>query len=325
MIYVTPEEELKILSFLPWFHIMGFFFLIHIPLAKFQTVFIPRFEPKLYLSLIEKYRITSLTLVPPIVIFLVKDNMVNNYDLSSIREIYSGAAPLQEETELEVFRRFPNIKTIRQGYGMTEGLTLLLPLAPGQMTKRGSVGVLSAGTEAKVVDSDTGALLGPNHPGELYFRGPQLLKNYYNNPEATRNAFDKDGFLITGDVGYYDDDGFFFIVDRVKDLIKYKGFQVPPTELESLLLTNPKISDVAVIGIPDERCGELPMAFIVKAPNGQDLTEKQVIDFVAKEMSPAKRLHGGVRFVTEIPKNPSGKILRRVLRENVQKEMKHKL
>lgn len=318
------------LIFLPWFHLMGFFNLVYLPFAKIQTIFMTRFEPNLVLSTIQSYRITSLLLVPPIVVFLAKDSLVDNFDLSSVREIYSGAASLQAETEQAVYKRFPSIKVIRQGYGMTEGLTLLLPpVPPKQHIKQGAVGLLTKGTQAKVVDPDSGVLLGANQPGELRFLGPQLMKNYFNNPEATREAFDEEGFLKTGDVGYYDNEGYFFIVDRIKDLIKYKAFQVPPAELETLLLSHPQILDAAVIGIPDERCGELPMAFVVRKPRiGQntELSEQDVIDFVAKEMSPAKRLHGGCRFVEMIPKNPSGKILRRVLREEVlSKQIKHKL
>lgn len=330
VLYTVPESEVKLLLFLPWFHLMGFFNLLYIPLAKIEMVFLSRFEASLFLSTIQRYRITSLLLVPPIMVFLAKDSLVDNYDLSSVKEIYAGAASLQAETEEAVYKRFPSIKVIRQGYGMTEGLTLLLPpLPPRQEIRGGAVGLLTKGTQVKVVDPDSGVLLGANQPGELRFRGPQLMKNYFNNLEATRNAFDEDGFLKTGDVGYYDTDGYFFIVDRIKDLIKYKAFQVPPAELETLLLTHPEILDAAVIGIPDERCGELPMAFVVrKQKHGKerDLSEQDVIDFVAKEMSPAKRLHGGCRFVDVIPKNPSGKILRRVLRDGLQSnQIKHKL
>lgn len=179
--------------------------------------------------------------------------------------------------------------------------------------KPGSVGLLQFGTWAKVVDTETGEILGPNKPGELCFKGTLIMKGYINNEKETRNTI-KDGWLHTGDIGYYDDDKEFFIVDRLKELIKYKGFQVPPAELEGLLLSNPKIKDCAVIGLPDEMAGELPLAFIVKQQD-VEITEKEIFDFVAKQTSPAKRLHGGVRFIAEIPKNASGKILRRVLRD----------
>lgn len=309
------EPDLRLLTFLPWFHIMGFFGLYFYPTRKVYTVFLSRFESELFLSCIQRHRITSLVLVPPVVVFLAKDAAIDAYDLSSLREIFSGAAPLQADTEIAVYQRLPNIRVIRQGYGMTEGLAMTLP--PRQALKQGSVGLLVKGTQAKIVCPDTGKLMGPNEPGELCFRGPHLMKNYYNNEEATRNTFDDAGFLHTGDIGYVDNDGYFFIVDRLKELIKYKGFQVPPAELESLLLSHPQVNDAAVIGVPDESCGELPMAFIVRQP-GSEVTAQEIVAFVAGHTSPAKRLRGGVRFVVEIPKNPSGKILRRVLRELVQ-------
>lgn len=192
----------------------------------------------------------------------------------------------------------------------------------GLNNKPGSVGTLQFGTWCKVIDTRTGEILGPNKPGELCFKGRLMMKGYINNEEETRNAM-KDGWLHTGDVGYYDKDEEFFIVDRLKELIKYKGFQVPPAELEAILLSHPKIKDAAVIGIPDEEAGELPLAFVVKQP-GVELSAEEVKTFVAKEASPAKRLHGGVQFTDAIPKNASGKILRRMLRESF-KNSKSKL
>lgn len=183
---------------------------------------------------------------------------------------------------------------------------------------------MKPGTYAKVIDTETGKPLGPYQRGELCFKGDCIMKGYIGDKKATESTIDKSGWLHTGDIGYYDDDFEFFIVDRIKELIKYKGFQVPPAEIEALLLTHPKIKDAAVIGVPDEECGELPLAFVVKQTEG-NLTEKEVIDFIAKKASPAKRLRGGVRFVDEIPKNPSGKILRRHLRDFVKNSKKSKL
>lgn len=175
--------------------------------------------------------------------------------------------------------------------------------------KHGSVGILSFGTSCKVVHTETGALLGPNESGELCFQGPLVMKGYINNEEET-NKIIKDGWLHSGDIGYYDDNKEFFIVDRLKELIKYKGYQVPPAELEAILLTHPKINDVAVVGIPDDDAGEVAMAFVVKKPN-VEIEEEEITSFVASQTSPAKRLHGGVRFIAEIPKSSSGKILRK--------------
>lgn len=191
--------------------------------------------------------------------------------------------------------------------------TLSLLVQSDASCKPGSVGGLKLGIYAKVIDTETGKPLGPNKRGELCFKGDCIMKGYIGDTKSTQGVI-RDGWLHTGDIGYFDDDFEFFIVDRIKELIKYKGFQVPPAEIEALLLTHPKIKDAAVIGKPDEECGELPLAFVVKQLNAV-LSEDDVIKFVAEHASPAKRLRGGVIFVEDIPKNPSGKILRRILRE----------
>lgn len=287
-----------------------------------RIVLLPKFEEGLFLSCIENYRCNVLFLVPPLMVFLAKHPMVDGFDLSCMKLIICGAAPLSKELEQAVYDRLKNPPLkIRQGYGMSElSLAVLLQKT---IFKPGSVGDLNEGSEAKVIDGD-GKSLGPNKRGELCFRGNQLMIGYIGDFKATKDTIDSDGWLHTGDVGYYDDDKQFYIVDRIKELIKWKGFQVPPAEIEALLLTNRKIKDAAVIGILDDLAGELPLAFVVKADN--DLTEKEVIEFVAKKASTPKHLHGGVRFIDEIPKNPSGKILRRELRELVkQQSIKSKL
>lgn len=223
----------------------------------------------------------------------------------------SGAAALSKELEDKVRERFNGSLTIRQSYGMTE--TALGVIAAIKVVKPGSVGQVFKGMYAKVVDTH-GKSLGPHQSGELWFKGNRVMKGYINNPEATREAIDQDGWLHTGDIAYYDNDKNFFIVDRLKELIKYKGFQVPPAEIEGLLLSHSKIADCCVIGIPDEETGELPLAFVVKQPS-VELTEKEVQEFVAANTSKPKWLRGGVKFIEGIPKSPSGKILRRMLRE----------
>lgn len=268
-------------------------------------VFLPKFDERLFLSTIPQFNVTSTILVPPLMVFLSKHPMVDEFDLSSLKEIICGAAPMGKKIEMEVQRRLQGVESVRQGYGLTEAMNLLYPRIKH---KPGSVGVISAGTSVKVVDPETRAVLGPNEKGELCFSGNQIMLGYLNHPEATRETFDEEGFIKTGDIGYYDEDGEFFIVDRLKELIKYNGYQVPPAEIEALLLTHPKIKDAAVVGMPDVQCGELPVAFVVKQDNA-DLTEK--------DSSPSKKLRGGVRFVCEIPKNPSGKILRRLLRASL--------
>lgn len=256
--------------------------------------------------------------VPPLMVILAKSSILEKYDMSSLRNANSSAAPLSKKTTDAVQKRIPQLK-VRQIYGMSEAGTFLSQ--NDSYCKSGSVGVVRPGVFARVVDPETGAVLGPNSPGELVFKGDCIMKGYVGDDSATKACYDDDGWFHTGDVGYFDDDDEFFIVDRLKELIKYKGFQVPPAELEALILTHPNVKDVGVIGVPDESVGELPMAFVVKQGN---CSEKDIIDFVAARTSPAKRLHGGVKFIAEIPKNPSGKILRRTLRELV-KQRKSKL
>lgn len=310
-------EDKVILGLIPWFHAFGLTSLLGIILSTSgRIVLLPKFEEGLFLSCIENYRINVAFLVPPLMVFLAKHPMVDGYNLSSLRIIICGAAPLSKELEQAVYDKLKNKNlAIRQGYGMSElSLAVLLQKT---IFKPGSVGDLNEGSMAKVID-ENGTSLGPNQNGELCFKGNQIMMGYIGNDKATKETIDETGWLHTGDVGFYDEDKQFFIVDRIKELIKWKGYQVPPAEIEALLLTHRMIKDAAVIGIPDEATGELPLAFVVKAD--KSLTEDQVIQFVAKSASPAKRLHGGVRFIDDIPKNPSGKILRRELRELVKKE-----
>ena len=228
---------------------------------------------------------------------------------------------MSKEVHDGVVARFHSNLAITQGYGMSETtlgvMTQVYDIKQKEINnKPGSVGAILKGVYAKVID-ENGAALGPNQRGELCFKGPMVMKGYIGNEQATEEAI-KDGWLHTGDVGYYDEDKQFFIVDRIKELIKYKAFQSAPAEIEAILLSHPKIKDAGVIGIPDEECGELPLAYVVKQPNVK-LTEKEVIDFVAELLSKPKHLHGGVRFIEEIPKNASGKILRKDLREFYRK------
>ncbi|KAH8383371.1 hypothetical protein KR009_008251 [Drosophila setifemur] len=317
---VIPMEEVSLLTVIPWFHAFGCLTLITTACRGARLVYLPKFEEHLFLSAIEKYRVMMAFMVPPLMVFLAKHPIVDKYDLSSLMVLLCGAAPLSRETEEQIKERI-GVPFIRQGYGLSE-TTLSVLVQNDEFCKPGSVGILKNGIYGKVIDPDTGKLLGANERGELCFKGDGIMKGYIGDSKSTQSAI-KDGWLHTGDIGYFDDDFEFFIVDRIKELIKYKGFQVPPAEIEALLLTNEKIKDAAVIGKPDEAAGELPLAFVVKQANVQ-LTENDVIQFVIDNASPAKRLRGGVIFVDEIPKNPSGKILRRVLR-NMLKKQKSKL
>uniref|UniRef100_A0A182KEW5 Luciferin 4-monooxygenase n=1 Tax=Anopheles christyi TaxID=43041 RepID=A0A182KEW5_9DIPT len=296
------------LDVLPWFHVAGGLSMISWLGANLTVVYLPRFDPRSYLRCIERYRPSFLNMVPPIVVFLAKHPAVLEYDLSSVQTIACGAAPLSREVEQLIGERLPGIR-IRQGYGMSE-TTQAITFHDRETLKPGSIGTIRAGQMGKVVDIETGRTLGPNQQGELCFKGTLIMKGYIGG----ERVIDADGWLHTGDIGYYDDDGDFFIVDRLKELIKYKAFQVAPAELEAVLLTHPAVKDCAVVGKADERAGELPVAFVVRA-DGTPVTETQLIRHVDEKVSNEKRLRGGVRFVEEIPKTASGKILRRTLRE----------
>jgi len=258
-------------------------------------------------------------------IMLSKLDIVANYDLSHLRLIVVGAAPLAQETEAAVKERLracnPGINLeVTQGYGCTEtaGATLLCRQGA---SKPGSVGAVIAGQEIKLVDTETGELCGPHERGEIYIKGPQVMKGYYKNPVANASTFEGE-WLKTGDIAYYDEDEDFFIVDRLKEFIKVKAFQVAPAELEAILLTHDQIADAAVIGIADERSGEAPKAYVC-LPFGVKLTEDDVKEFVASQVSDYKHL-AEVEFVKSIPKLPSGKIQRKLLREKHLKDSQKK-
>lgn len=199
-------------------------------------------------------------------------------------------------------------------YGLTECAGAVTGYPKGLDPRPGCCGQLLPNTEAKVWDPDTNRNLGPDQPGELCFKGPMTMKGYVKDPENTKNAFDEEGFLHTGDIGYYDEEGFFYIIDRSKDLIKYKGFQVPPIELETILLSHPAVKEAAVVGKPDERAGEIPVGFIVRH-SGSEVTEQELLDLVSENVSVQKRLYGGIQFVAELPKNSTGKIMKKTLRD----------
>ena len=255
-------------------------------------------------------------LVPPIVLTLSKNPVVDNYDLSKLKTIFCGAAPLDEQLTRACMQRLGC--DVRQGYGMTETspVTHSSPADPARV-KFGAVGVPAPNTECKVVNLETGESLTHHQEGEVCVRGPQIMKGYLNRPEATAATVDPEGWLHTGDIGYADDEGHFFIVDRAKELIKYKGFQVPPAELEALLLTHPCVADAAVIPCPDDEAGEIPKAFVVLKG---EITATALLDFVGERVAPYKKIRL-LDFIDKIPKSASGKILRRVL---VQQERERK-
>lgn len=275
---ITVMGRMSILMVIPCFHAYGLLCTIGTSLSGAEIVFLPRFEEHMFLGAIQTYKPNIAFLVPPLLVFLAKSPLVEKYDLSSLVVIGCGAAPLSKEVSDAVKERL-NVFEIKQGYGMSE-MTLSVLAQTLENNKAGSVGTLRSGTWGKIIDLETGKALGPNQRGEMCFKGNIIMKGYVNNDEATRNTIDAEGWLHTGDIGYYDEDHEWFIVDRIKELIKYKGYQVPPAEIEAILLTHPDILDAAVIGIPDEKSGELPFAFVVKKSKC-NLTREDVVDFVA--------------------------------------------
>jgi len=295
---------------LPFFHIYGMQVLMNALIAEGVTVVsVPRFDLVQALELVQEHKITYFFAVPPMVLAFAKHPIIDNYDMSSVKVVFSGAAPLSGELGIEAQTRIG--ATVVQGYGMTE-LSPVSHATPITNVKPGSSGVTVANTECRIVDTDSGEDLGFDAEGELWVRGPQVMKGYFGNADATDATVDSDGWLHTGDVAKFDSDGHIYIVDRVKELIKYKGFQVPPAELEALLLTHPAIADAAVIGIADPEAGELPKAFVALQA-GAELSATEVQDFVKPQVATYKQIRI-VEFIDEIPKSASGKILRRYLR-----------
>ena len=300
-----------VIGILPFFHIYGMLVVMSLALYNGATVVsLPRFDLEMFLSLIEKHRATFLPVAPPIIVGLAKHPMVDKFDLKSVRVIISGAAPLGADVEAAVVQRLGCLVT--QGYGMTESSPVLhfRPMPEG-MAKPGSIGVIVPNTEVMIADVATREPLGPNQEGELWARGPQVMVGYLNNETATRNTVDAEGWLRTGDIGYVDEEGYFYIVDRLKELIKYKGYQVAPAELEAMLLTHPAVADAAVIGVADEEAGEMPKAFCVLKG---DASAEEIMAFIAERVAPYKKLRS-VEFIDQVPKSASGKILRRILIE----------
>lgn len=319
---MQPDD--RILAVLPFFHIYGMTVLLNAALhARARLVIMPSFDLEGFLGNVQNHGCTFAFIAPPVAVALAKHPMVDSYDLSSLRSIMSGAAPLDEELGNAVSQRLDC--RVVQGYGMSE-LSPVSHITPpdggrgliGSIAPLASCGWTVPNAVSRIVDPATGAEIDPptsglSETGELWFKGPNVMAGYLRNEEATREAVDDDGFLHTGDVARVDSTGCVYIVDRLKELIKYKGYQVPPAELEAVLLTHPGIADAAVIGVNDSDSGEeVPKAFVVKL-SGADLTEDEVMEFVAGHVAPYKKVRQ-VAFIEAIPKSASGKILRKDLR-----------
>ncbi len=305
------REDETLVAVLPFFHIYGMQVLMNCGLRAGATIVtLPRFDLQQFLEVHQTYAVTRSFVAPPIVVALAKHPVVDNYDLSALEQIFSGAAPLSAELALEAGKRLGC--EVVQGYGMTE-LSPVSHLTPPGWFKPGSVGVTAPNTEMRVVDPGSGEDLGLDQDGEIWVRGPQVMTGYLNNPQATAITLDEQGWLHTGDIGHVDQDGHVYVVDRLKELIKYKGFQVPPAELEALLLTHPDVADAAVVGVPDEEVGEIPAAYVVLKPGAQASAE-DVQAFVAGQVAHYKQIRR-LEFIDAVPKSASGKILRRVLKD----------
>ncbi|MFE0649339.1 AMP-binding protein [Streptomyces sp. NPDC059534] len=306
----------RILAVLPFFHIYGLTALMNAPLRRGATVVVlPRFELDTFLGAIQNHRINGLYVAPPIVLALAKHPAVADYDLSSLEYIVSAAAPLDAALAAACSDRL-GLPPVRQAYGMTElsPATHVVPL-DAENPPPGTVGRLLPSTEMRILSLDDPAKdAAPGEDGEVAIRGPQVMKGYLGLPDATAAMIDADGWVHTGDIGRVDEDGWLHVVDRVKELIKYKGFQVAPAELEALLLTHEGIADAAVIGVIGTDGTEIPKAFVVRQPTAPGLTAAEVLAHVAARVSPYKKVRA-VEFIDTVPRAASGKILRRELRD----------
>ncbi|MFE7812792.1 4-coumarate--CoA ligase family protein [Streptomyces sp. NPDC057433] len=313
---ITAGPGDRVLAVLPFFHIYGLTALMNAPLRQGATVVVlPRFDLETFLAAVQNHRITALYVAPPIVLALAKHPLVAAYDLTSLKYVISAAAPLDASLAAACSQRL-GLPPVGQAYGMTELSpgTHVVPLDAMDDAPPGTVGKLVAGTEMRIVALDDPAGdLGPGESGEILIRGPQVMKGYLGRPDATAAIIDGDGWLHTGDVGHTDEDGWLFVVDRVKELIKYKGFQVAPAELEALLLTHPGIADAAVVGVHDDDGNEVPHAHVVRRPSAPGLSRSEVMTYVAEHVAPYKRVRH-VTFIDAVPRAASGKILRRELR-----------
>ncbi len=312
------KSEDKTICAVPCYHLYGSHIVLNMALRTGATVVtLPRFDLEVFLQTMQDYGISVAPAVPPIVLELSRSPLVDRFDLSKLTTVFSGAAPLSVEVAKVCCERL-NVR-ISYGYGMTELSPLShLTYRDAGANKPESTGYCLPNTLCKVVDTETKAELPPGERGEILVRGPQVMKGYLGQPEATAEIIDADGWLHTGDIGYADEDGALYIVDRLKELIKYKGRQVAPAELEALLLSHPAIADAAVIPSPDADAGEIPVAFVVAK---EMVSATDIMNFVSERVAPHKRIRR-VEFVDQIPKNPTGKIMRRLLVERVRQRIR---
>jgi acyl-CoA synthetase (AMP-forming)/AMP-acid ligase II len=304
---LEPSDVL--IGVLPFWHIYGMTVTMNLALRAGATIVTtPRFELEAFLGLLQDHGVTKAHLVPPIVLALAKHPSVDDYDLSKLRYVMSGAAPLGSELAQACAERL-GCKVV-QGYGLTEASPVTHLTPDAGPNKSGSIGPPVANTDCRILDLETGREVDANEIGEVWIRGPQVMSGYLHAPEASADVI-RDGWLRTGDLAYADTDGYFFVVDRLKELIKYKGFPVAPAELEALLMDHPAVVDAAVVPSPDAEAGEIPKAFVVASGK---VAPDELIAYVKDRVAPQKRIRA-VEMIDAIPRSPSGKVLRRVLVE----------
>ncbi|XP_010477290.1 PREDICTED: 4-coumarate--CoA ligase-like 4 [Camelina sativa] len=312
----SKRDEI-ILCTVPMSHTFGLLGYVMSTVALGKTVVVlRRFELHDMLDAVDKYKATTLVMAPPVLVAMLNgaDLIKDKYDLSSLRTVTCGGAPLSKEVTVGLLEKYPSVD-IHQGYALTEsnggGANTVFVVVEESTRRYGTAGTLTSDVEARIVDPNTGRVMGVNQTGELWLKGPSISKGYFRNEEATNETINVEGWLKTGDLCYIDEDGFLFVVDRLKELIKYKGYQVPPAELEALLITHPDILDAAVIPFPDKEAGQYPMAYVVRMSES-NLSEQQIIDFISKQVAPYKKIRK-VAFINSIPKTVSGKTLRKDL------------
>ncbi|KAK4518957.1 uncharacterized protein ATC70_009184 [Mucor velutinosus] len=319
--FVNANKDVA-LGVLPFFHIFGLTLLLHVVLYLGIPLHVmPRFDLVQFCETVQKEKITFTALVPPIILLLAKNPLIDQYNFSSLKLVICGAAPLGVDLSQQVKKRIPTM-IVKQGYGLTETSPCAI-VEPTDRVIDGSTGLLLSNMTAKIVDEE-GKEVARGERGELWLKGPNIMKGYINNPKATADCIDQEGYFHSGDVALQDENGHFYIVDRIKELIKYKGFQVPPAELEAILLSSPIVADCAVIGVYDsDQATELPRGYITLKPDVPETEEtaNAIKKFVSDQVVHYKQLRS-IKFIKEVPKSPSGKILRRILRDLAAEEDK---
>jgi acyl-CoA synthetase (AMP-forming)/AMP-acid ligase II len=319
---IVSADSPDVLVFAPFSHVTGSL-LVSVSLSAGLTCHLMlRFDFEEFLRQVEEKRIKRFLTVPPVATMMAKSPVTEKYKLDFVKDINVGGGRISAEVEDLLMQKFPGA-IIRQMYGLTETTGMICDICYEEDTRKfirkpASGGVPCPGTQLKVIDIKTGEALGPKETGEICVKSPSVMLGYVNNPQATAETIDKDGWLHSGDIGYYDEDGYIYIVDRLKELIKYNSYQVAPAELEAVLMSHPQVADAGVVGLPDSSAGELPLAWVVRKPN-VTVTESELQQFVDGKVAPYKKLRGGVHFVSDIPKTSSGKILRREIKAAILK------